>query len=151
MDKMTTERIKKMLCKEIEQIGEKPDLSPGDLDALYKMTDVVKNLDKIAMLEEYEEGQSDEGYGQYGGDYGQGGGYGRTGYGQRGGRYSRDDEMNYERGNSYARRGQHYVRGHYSRADAQDQVKIQLREMLNDGNLPQRYRDAARKAMEEME
>ena len=77
--------LKEVLCGELEEIAQKPEMSAGDLETVHKLTDTIKNIDKIVMLEE------DGGYSSAvdGGDYG--------------------------RGVSYANRGQHYVRGHYSR------------------------------------
>ena len=80
------EELREMLCKELDEIARKPEMSAGDLEAVHKLTDTIKNIDKITMLED-------------------------DGYSERG--YSRD--RSYSRGNSYANRGQHYVRGHYSR------------------------------------
>lgn len=52
-----TVKIKDMLCKEIDTIGDKSTLSAGDLETLHKLTDTVKNIDKIEKLEgsEYSE------------------------------------------------------------------------------------------------
>lgn len=142
MDKMTTDKIRDMLCREIDEIADKGELSAGDLDALHKLTDTVKNLDKIDMLE------GDE-HSQYGGDYPMDGGWEARGmYGRTGGRYSRADEMAYDRGNSYARRRDSM--GRYSRAEAQDEVMKKLREMMQDNSLPAKYRETARKALDEM-
>lgn len=85
--------LKEKLCVELEEIAEKPDLSAGDLEAAHKLTDTIKNIDKIMMLEEgdgYSRDGDWEARGRFGHSYGDG-------------------------GNSYARRGEHYVRGHYSR------------------------------------
>jgi len=60
-------------------------LKMGELEALNLLTDTVKNVDKICMLED-------------------GGGYSEA-----------VDGDGYGRGSSYANRGKHYVRGHYSR------------------------------------
>ncbi len=60
-------------------------LKMGELEALNLLTDTVKNVDKICMLEEE-------------------GGYSEA-----------VDDGDYGRGSSYANRGKHYVRGHYSR------------------------------------
>lgn len=85
--------LKEKLCAELDEIAEKQDMSAGDLEAVHKLTDTIKNIDKIMLLEE-------DGYSRDGG-YGMG----------HGGRYDND-------GNSYARRGgTYYVRGHYSRND----------------------------------
>ncbi len=80
--------LKEKLCRELEEISRKPEMGAGDLELAHKLTDTVKNIDKICMLEE----------GGYSEDDGQS--YGGSSYG---------------RGSSYANRGQHYVRGHYSR------------------------------------
>lgn len=45
-------KLKKMLCGELEEIAAKLELSAGDLETLNKLTDTVKNIDKIEMLEE---------------------------------------------------------------------------------------------------
>jgi len=63
-------------------------MGAGDLEVIHKLTDTIKNIDKICMLEE------EGGYSQDGGD---GASYGGGTYGN---------------GSSYANRGKHYVRGH---------------------------------------
>ncbi len=118
MKEKTMRDGKMMLCEEIEKIVDKGKITMGDLEILYKLTDTLKNMLKIEMLEGEEEGYSErrDSRGRYsregGGGYsGEGGGsYARAG----GGGYSRGDGYD-ERGNSYARRGEHYVRAHYSR------------------------------------
>lgn len=86
------QQLREMLCKELKQYEARSKLNLADLDAVHKLTDTIKNIDKIEMLEE---GGMDE--------------YAEARYSRRGGEYAYDD------GNSYARRGRHYVRGHYSR------------------------------------
>ena len=79
--------LKDKLHEELEKIEHKPGLSAGDLEAAHKLTDTIKNIDKICMLEE------------------------EAGYSE-----AMDmDNGGYGRDSSYANRGQHYVRGHYSR------------------------------------
>ena len=46
------EKIKKMLCKELDEYAMKQKISGNDLDMIWKLTDTVKNLDKIEMLED---------------------------------------------------------------------------------------------------
>lgn len=100
MGMKTYEELKDMLCKELDEIAERGELSAGSLDTVHKLTDTIKNIGKIEMLEDID-------------DYGD---------------YSNDDGMEadrmYNNGNSYARggrrRGTHYVRGHYSRDDGTD-------------------------------
>ena len=81
------DKLKENLWKELDKIDRKEDLNPGDLELAHKLTDTIKNIDKICMLEE------------------------EAGYSE-----AMDmDNGGYGRGSSYANRGQHYVRGHYSR------------------------------------
>ena len=79
------ENLKDKLCEELEEYARKQDMGAGDLEVIHKLTDTIKNIDKICMLED-------------------GDGYSAAG-----------DGMDYGRGSSYADRGRHYVRGHYSR------------------------------------
>lgn len=89
------DNIKEMLDCELDEFNEKSELNTGDLDVIYKLTDTIKNLYKIEMLED--------------------GGYSRDRY-SRGGEWEADMRGSYGRGNSY---GRHFVRGHYSR-DGED-------------------------------
>ena len=89
--------LRDMLCKELDEITRKGELGAGDLDIVHKLTDTIKNIDKIEMLE-------DDGYSQ-------------RRYSQAGD-WEADMRGTYGKGSSYARRGTHYVRGHYSRDGA---------------------------------
>lgn len=90
MSMQAMDDLREMLCKELDEISRKGELGAGDLDIVHKLTDTIKNIDKIEMLE-------DDGY-------------------SRDGAWEADMRGNYGRGNSYAsRRGTHYVNGHYSR------------------------------------
>lgn len=88
MDKLYN--LKEKLCAELDEYARKQDMGAGDLEVIHKLTDTIKNIDKICMLE-------DEG------NY------------SNAGEWQADMRGNYGRGSSYANRGQHYVRGHYSR------------------------------------
>lgn len=113
--------LRDMLCKELEEIARKGELGAGDLDIAHKLTDTIKNIDKIETLEE--------------------GGYSS--------RYPDDDMRNsYGRGVSYARR--HYVRGHYSRTDATEHLRSQINDMMRETD-DDRIKDALRRAMDMME
>lgn len=96
-------KLKDMLCEELEKIAMKGELTAGSLETVHKLTDTIKNIDKIEMMEDDEDGYSER----------------RDSMG----RYARADGMMYnepydERGSSYrSSRGTHYVRGHYSRED----------------------------------
>ena len=105
--------LRDMLCKELEEITRKGELGAGDLDIVHKLTDTIKNIDKIEMMEND-------------------GGYSRR-Y-SRDGNWEADMRGNYGRDSSYARRGTHYVRGHYSRDSGKDNMKRQLQEMLDEAD-----------------
>lgn len=93
------DELREKFCAELEEIARKPEMSAGDLETVHKLTDTVKNIDKIYCMEED-------------------GGYSQAGDWEARGRMS----GRYDNGNSYANRGQHYVRGHYSRAAGRDRM-----------------------------
>ena len=106
-------KIKEMLMNELYEYEEKAKkmpngkLSTQELEKIHKLTDTVKNIDKIEMLEDGE-GYSEDGryMGEgriYGTSYARG--RGRNARRDRMGRYSSDDGMSYE-GGSYARGSQ---------------------------------------------
>lgn len=115
--------LKDKLCEELEQIARKQSLSTGDLETAHKLTDTIKNIDKIEMLE------SDDGYSRDGGWEARGT-YGR----------------NYDNGHSYARR--HYVRAHYSREDGRERMTEELERLMNSGDDHQR--EVIRRALDEI-
>lgn len=131
--------LKEKLCKELDEIARKPEMGAGDLEIIHKLTDTIKNLDKIEMLE-------DGGYSQAG-DWDDGRG-------------------SYGRGSSYANRGKHYVRGHYSREgysnegnssrggysrhDAKEAMMEQM-EALMDQAESEKERQAIRRCMSQLE
>lgn len=96
MDTRNMESLKDKLCKELDEIAMKGSIGTGDLEAVHKLTDTIKNIDKIIMLE-------DGGYSQAGnweadmrGTYGHGSSYARTRDPM--GRYSGTYTRNYSRG-----------------------------------------------------
>ena len=126
--------LKEKLCEELQEIAEKQDMSAGDLEAVHKLTDTIKNIDKIEMLE-------DDGYSRDE-DYSR--------------RYSRDGDWQsdmrgaYDRDMSNAKRGTHYVRGHYSRDGGIDNMKRQLQEMLDNAD-DESIRRAIQRCMDTIE
>lgn len=99
MSMKTLEKLRDALCEELDEIAKKDDMGAGDLEIVHKLTDTIKNIDKICIMDE------DGGYSQAG-DW--------EAKGRFGDMYARDGYR--DGGNSYANRGEHYVRGHYSRA-----------------------------------
>ena len=130
--------LKEKLCDELEEIAKKGELGAGDLEIVHKLTDTIKNLDKIEMLED-------------------GGGYSQAGDWEIEGRA-------YNRGSSYARRKRdsmgRYSRDWrddrmmpnrmYSRADAKDEMMDQMEDLMNKAG-SEREREAIRRCMNQLE
>ena len=157
------EKIKKMLCKELDEYATKNKLSMADIDVIHKLTDTVKNLDKIEMLEDeggYSEARAGRGRSSYMGGssydddmmYSERRGRGRNAKRDSMGRYS-SEGGSYEGGSSYddyseenSYRGGRGGRG-YSRDDAKDHMMNKLGEMMTSADEEQRQilKDAMRK------
>ena len=95
----------------------------------HKLTDTIKNIDKICALEEE-------------------GGYSEAG----------DWEGAYNRGSSYSNRGKHYVRGHYSRDgrigdysrhDARNAMLERAQDLMGSATT-EREREAVRRLISEL-
>ena len=161
------EKLMETLYEYEEKLGKMSGgtLSTQDLEKIHKLTDTVKNIDKIEMLENGE-GYSEDGHymGEgriYGTSYARGGrGRGRNAkrdsmgrYSSEGGYYrggsSYEDGMSYE-GGSYARGGQGGNRGGYSRGDAKEHLMDKAEEMLEMAQDPKERR-AIEKFMQEIE
>lgn len=126
---MYMHELKEKLCEELEEIARKPEMSAGDLEAAHKLTDTIKNIDKIAMLEED-------------------GGYSRSGD------WEADMRGTYARGSSYRGRkrdsmGRYSRDGRYSRHASPDMMD-KLQTMMDNAST-ERERDAIRRLMNEME
>ena len=133
-------KIKKMLCKELEEYGDKKSLSSADVEMIHKLTDTVKNLDKIEMLEQSDEGYS-ETYPYYMGGSSYARGRGRNARRDSMGRYSSD------MGSSYDDYSEARMDRRYSRDDAKDHMMNKLGEMMTSADEEQReiLKDAMRK------
>ena len=120
--------LKEKLCRELEEVARKPEMGAGDLELIHKLTDTIKNIDKIDALED--------------------GGYSRDGDWEMEGR------GRYNRGNSYARRrdsrGRYTSDRRYSRDDAKTHMIEQMEQMMN-GSQNEREREIIRRAMEQLE
>lgn len=132
--------LKDKLCKELDEIANKGELGAGDLEIVHKLTDTIKNLDKIEMLEN-------------------GGGYSQAGDWEIEGRA-------YNRGSSYARRkrdsmGRYSRDGRtmrggyrdgrmYSRADAKDDMMDQMEALMEQAG-SEKEREAIRRCMGQLE
>jgi hypothetical protein len=138
------EKIKKMLCRELEKFSMKAELNVTDLEKIHKLSDTIKNLDKIKMLEEDGEG------------------YSEARMGRGGSRYSYDNEMMYSerrgRGRNakrdsmgrYSSEGgyaEDYRGGMYSYDDAKDHLMSKIGEAMEDADPNEReiLKDCMRK------
>ena len=146
--------LKDLLCAELEDYADKGKksgkMSMGDLDSIHKLTDTVKNILKIDMLE-YESGYSEDGYymGEgriYGTSYD---GYDRgTSYARGRGRYAKRDSMGrYSRDDGYMRRDGRGMRDGYSRDEGKAYMMEQLEDMMEDAEKPAE-KEALRRCME---
>ena len=106
----TLEKLRDMLCEELEEYAEKSELSAGSLEVIHKITDTIKNIDKIHKLEK------DDGYSE---------------------RYMPFD-LYYDDGSSYARRrdsrGRYMRDGRgrsYTRTDGKESMIHKLEDMLD--------------------
>ena len=149
--------LKDLLCAELEDYAEKGKksgkMSMGDLDSIHKLTDTVKNILKIDILEE-ESGYSEDGaYMGEGRIYGtsyddgmrRGGGYS---YARGRGRYAKRDSMGrYSRDDGYMRRDGRGMRDGYSREEGKAYMMEQLEDMMEDAEKPAE-KEALRRCME---
>ena len=122
------DKLKKKLCDELDEYARKPDMSAGDLEAIHKLTDTIKNIDKIDALEEN-------------GEYSQAGDWEMNGRGS------------YNRGSSYARRRDsrgRYSSRMYSRGDAKEHMMMELEEAMSAAS-SEREREIIRRAMSQLE
>ena len=169
--------LKDLLCAELEDYAEKGKksgkMSMGDLESIHKLTDTVKNILKIDMLEE-ESGYSEDGH-----YMGEGRIYGtsyESGYSERGGssyargrgryakrdsmgRYSSrggmsyDDDMSYARGGRGGNRGgrRGYSRdGGYSMYDAKEMMVERIEDMMEMAETPAQ-KEALKRCMQALE
>ena len=146
------EDLKDLLCAELEDYAEKGKksgkMSMGDLDSIHKLTDTVKNILKIDMLED------ETGYSEDGAYMGEGRIYGTSyddgmrrgvgySYARGRGRYAKRDSMGrYSRDDGYMRRD-----GGYSREDGKAYMMEQLEDMMEDAEKPAE-KEALRRCMD---
>ena len=145
------EKLKEMLCKELEQYANKGKLAGVELEIVWKLTDTIKNLGKIEMLEE-DDGYSKNSYGRS---------YDDEMSHARGRRYAKRDSMGrYSREDGYSEEGDSYGRGsynsydegsmgshNYSREGAKDHMMSKLGKMMENASPEERevLKDCMRK------
>lgn len=144
-------KLKESLCKELSDIAQKGAISAGDLDAITKLTDSIKDLGEIMEMEEGGEYSLRGGDGMWTaeGSYGRGNSYaGRRGTHYVRGHYSRESNGGGRGGGNYSRRGSGMM---YSRTGGMEAVANQIRSMMEQGELPPAARDALGVALDELE
>lgn len=115
------EELKEMLCKELEGITRKGELTAGSLDTVDKLTHAIKSIDTIVAMEEYRD------------DYSYRGSYDRESDGMNGARRRTYDGRSYARGRNAKRDSMgRYSRGGYSYDDAKDDMINDLHELMQD-------------------
>lgn len=134
------EKLRDMLCDELDNIASQNELTAGSLETVDKLAHAIKCIDTIVAMK-------DAGYSQEGGSYGNsyGNSYDYSGRRRRNamGQFSRNGTYAYDDGRSYANR-------RYSRDDARDNMISQLEELME--NAPsEKYRQKIHEWMEQME
>ena len=130
--------LKEKLCDELKEIANKPEMGAGDLEIVHKLTDTIKNICKIDMLDE-DGGYSRDGDWEARGSYNRGSSY-RGRKRDSMGRYSRDGRM---------------MRGGYrdgrmcSRAEAKDEIMEKIEDMMDDAD--PKEKEILRSAMDQLE
>ena len=136
------EKLKDALCEELDKFGKSGDITVNSLEKIHKLTDTIKNIDKIMMLEDesgYSEGYMDDGM-MHGNSYARGRRYAKRdsmGRYSKDGGYSEDDDYSERRGRGY------------SRDEATDHLMRQLGNMMEDADPKQR--ETLKKWMRELE
>lgn len=126
--------LKEKLCDELEEIAHKPEMGAGDLEIVHKLTDTIKNICKIDMLEE-DGGYSRDGDWEARGSYNRGSSY-RGRKRDSMGRYSRDGRMMPNR--------------IYSRDGGKDRMMEHLDAMMDEASTD-KEREAIRRFMAQIE
>lgn len=124
------ENLKENLWKELEKLDRKDGINPGDLELAHMLTDTIKNIDKICLLED-EDGYSQDD-GRDAGGYGLGVSYARGRGSRRGGRNTRRDSM-----------------GRYSRDDGRSEMMEHIEAALDAAN--DKDREAIKRFMRQLE
>lgn len=124
------EKIKDKLMLEVDEIARKSELSAGDVETVHKLTDTIKNIDKICMY---------EGEDGYSGDY-----YG----GGRGGHWNA--QGSYDGGMSGARGRRRDRMGRYSRSDGKEKMIDTLEDLMDDAD-DSRVKSAIKRCISELE
>lgn len=120
------EKLRDLVCMTLDEYADKGNMSMADLEAVYKMVDIIKDIGEIETM--------DTGYSR--------------GYPVYRDSYSADTRRMRDDGHSYAR---HWVTGHYSRDDVKSDIIDRIRNAMDTDALSASDRSAMRKALEQLE
>lgn len=135
MSRRSMETLREKMCLELDKIAESTELKGPAIDAAYKISCIVKNLDKILMCEDG--GYSRDGAWEARGMFGYGNSFNDGGYSNR-----RDNMGRYSQNGSYGR-------GDYSRMNSRERMMVELEEAMNAAT-SEHEREVIRKAMENL-
>lgn len=134
------EELKELLEKEVEKITRKGEISIAEVEAMYKVVDIIKDIGEIEEME----GGEDEEYSNR--SYARRGNSGRRSYG--GGSYRRSRDMS----GRYVSRDDGSYRSYrgYSMEGARDEMMSRLEEAMNSAT-NERERQAIMQCMDKLE
>lgn len=148
MSMKTLDSLRDKFCEELEKIDRKPEMGAGDLELAHKLTDTIKNIDKICIMDEtggYSQAGDWEARGRFGDMYARDGGEGDNSYGNSYGGRRRDSMGRYSRNDGMSYRGGR--RGGYSRGgDIMEHV-----DMMMDEATDERQRDAIKRFKQQLQ
>ena len=136
--------LRDKLCDELDEVARKPEMGAGDLELAHKLTDTIKNIDKICIMDEdggYSQAGDWEARGRFGDQYARDGGYNEGGNSYRG--RNRDSMGRYSRKNGYSMRGR---RGYSRGDDLMEHVEAMMDEAETD-----EQREAVRRFKKQLE
>ena len=113
------DELKEMICRELDEIASKGEMSAGELDTIYKL---VITKEKLLRIEELED---DLGY--------------SYGIWNASGSYGMSQDKHYVKG--------HYSRANKNEDDSKDMMLKHIEKMLNEEELSNTQRNTLRKAM----
>ena len=140
--------LRDKLCDELDEVARKPEMGAGDLELAHKLTDTIKNIDKICIMDEgggYSQAGDWEARGRFGDQYAREGGEGGNSYGNSYAGRRRDSMGRYSREGGISYRGGR--RGGYSRSEGIMEHVDMMMEEATDGN----QREAIRRFKKELE
>lgn len=143
-EKMILKNTEMVLFDQMEQITSKRDINNQELDALYQLADVLKDIKTICAMDEA--GQQ---------------GYSRMNYSYDEGEYSQmrtphmgwgypTDGMSYNQGNSYMRGRDSRTGRYYSRDEGKGHFMTELQRMMNEATT-EKERNAIMQCMNNLE